>query len=295
MVAAHHDQAHLRTAGAVDEDWKRLEQRAGRHTERVGHRLNGGHARGVDKLGCRELRRQLHGLSFCAGHLEVGRISGRQRDVVLARRARRHVLVGADPAHHSHVGLHSVPLEPAAVEHAAVGHDVLVVLRREPLEVAIERVGVLHDELAGPQDAGTRPGLVAFLDLEVVEDQRQVAIRAHCRRHMAGDDFLVGHGQHHVGAAAVLELEQLIDLVAARPPPRLGRMEHGHQQLLTADRVHLLAHDLHDLLVHAPARRQPRPQPRPDLPDQAGAHHENVRDRLGIGRRVALGGQEVTG
>ena len=72
---------------------------------------------------------------------------------------------------------------------------------------------------------------------------------------MPGDDLLVRHRQHHVGAAAVLELEQLVDLVAAGAPPRLGRVQHRHQHLLAADRVHLLAHDLHDPLVHPPARR----------------------------------------
>ena len=55
-------------------------------------------------------------------------------------------------------------------------HDVLLVGDVEPLAVAVERVRVLHDELARPQHAGARPRLVALLDLEVVEDQRQVAV-----------------------------------------------------------------------------------------------------------------------
>ena len=48
----------------------------------------------------------------------------------------------------------------------------------EPFLVAVEAVGVLHRELAGAQDAGARPRLVAFLGLKVVEDQRQVPVGA---------------------------------------------------------------------------------------------------------------------
>ena len=48
----------------------------------------------------------------------------------------------------------------------------------EPRRVAVEGVGVLHDELARAQHAGARARLVALLDLEVVEDQRQVAVGA---------------------------------------------------------------------------------------------------------------------
>ena len=82
---------------------------------------------------------------------------------------------------------------------------------------------------------------------------------------------------------------------AAGSPPGIGRLQHGHQHLLAADRVHLLPDDLRDPLVHAPARRQPRPHPRAHLPDEAGAHHQLVRDRLRVRGRLLLGGQEVFG
>ena len=81
--------------------------------------------------------------------------------------------------------------------------------------------------------------------------------------------------------------------VAAAALPQLGRVQHRHQQLLPADRVHLLADDLHDLLVHAPARRHPRPQPGAELPDHARADEQLVRERLGVGGRLLLGREEV--
>ena len=165
----------------------------------------------------------------------------------------------------------------------------------QALLVAVERVGVLHDELAGAQHAGARARLVALLDLEVVEAERQVAVGAHDLRDVRRDALLVRHREHHVGALAVLELEQLVDLVAAGAVPRVGRLQDRHEHLLAADGVDLLADDLHDLLVHAPARGQPRPQARAELADESGAHHELVRDRLGIGRRLALGRQQQCG
>ncbi len=122
----------------------------------------------------------------------------------------------------------------------------------ESRRIAVEAVGVLHDELAGAQDAGARAGLVALLDLEVVEQQWQVAVGLDGRGYVGGDDLLVGHGQHQVGAAAVLQLEQLLDPVAPGAAPQLGGLEDRHQHLVAADRVHLLAHDLDDSLVHAP-------------------------------------------
>ena len=63
------------------------------------------------------------------------------------------------------------------------------------------------------------------------------------------------------------------------------RLEH----LLPADRVHLLADDLLDLPVHAPAERQERPQARADLADVAAAHEQLVESRLGVGGRLAQG------
>jgi hypothetical protein len=109
------------------------------------------------------------------------------------------------------------------------------------------------------------------------------------------DDLLVRHRQHHVGAPAVLELEQLVDAVAARPLPRLGRVQDRHQHLLAADRVHLLADDLDRVLVHSPAGRQPAPEAGADLANQPGADHQLVRERLRVGGGLLLGGQQVAG
>ena len=77
--------------------------------------------------------------------------------------------------------------------------------------------------------------------------------------------------------------------------PELGRREHRREHLLRADRVHLLADDLLDLPVDAPAERQERPEPRADLADEAAADEQLVRERLGVGRSVAQGRQVQLG
>jgi hypothetical protein len=104
----------------------------------------------------------------------------------------------------------------------------------------------------------------------------------------------VRHREHHVGALAVLEPEELGPdaVVAAAALPQLGGLQHRHEHLLPADRVDLLADDLHDVLVHAPSGRQPGPQAGAQLADQSGTNHQLVRQRLGVGGWLPLGRQE---
>ena len=47
---------------------------------------------------------------------------------------------------------------------------------------------------------GARARLVALLGLEVVEDQRQVAVGAHDLGDVEGDDLLVRQREHQLGA-----------------------------------------------------------------------------------------------
>ena len=203
--------------------------------------------------------------------------------------------MGSEAAHHADVGLDAVEAQARPLHDAVVGADVQLVALVEPLGVAVEGVGVLHDELARAQHARARARLVALLDLEVVEDQGQVAVGAHDLGDVRGDGLLVGQREHELRALAVAQLEQLLDRIAPGLAPRLGRLQDGHQHLLGADRVHLLADDLNRALMDPPAGWQPRPHPGPDLADQAGSDHQLVRDRLRVGRRLLLGGKQVFG
>ncbi len=282
-----------------DHDRIGLQQRTLGYLERAGDLGDGREAGRRDLLRGGRRRRQLDRLRVGAGDLDVGGVlagaRAGERDLVLAGGTRRHVLVCAGAAHHADVGLDAVPAQAGAFHDAVVGADVQLVALVEAGGVAVEGVGVLHDELARAQHPGARARLVALLDLEVVEDQRQVAVGAHGLRDVRGDGLLVGHREHELGALAVLQLEELLDRVAPGLAPRLGGLQHGHQQLLPADRVHLLADDSHDALVHAPAGGQPAPHAGADLADQPGADHQLVRDRLGVGGGLLLGGQQVLG
>ncbi len=107
------------------------------------------------------------------------------------------------------------------------------------------------------------PCFVTFLDLEVVEDLGQIPVRADHLARVRGHDLLVRECEHHVSALAILQLEQLVDLIATGTPPDLGRMHDRHQHLLTADRVHLLPDDLNDALVRAPTAGSQDQSPAP--------------------------------
>jgi len=216
-------------------------------------------------------------------------------DNVLAGGARRHVLVGAAAAHHPGVALHPVPGDAAAVEDPRVGRGVRLVGGVQAGAVTVEGVRVLHRELAHAQQAALRARLVAELGLDLVPALRQVAVRADLAGRVPGDDLLVGHAEHEVAAGAVLQAELLGERVAAGGLPDLGRVQDRHQHLLGADAVHLLADDRLDAPQHAQADRHDRVEAGGELPDEAGADHEDVADRLRVGGGIAQGRPAAAG
>ena len=125
--------------------------------------------------------------------------------------------------------------------------------------VAVERVRVLHDELADADQPAARPRLVAVLGLEVVPGLRQLPVALELAR-VEGERLLVRQREHEPPARAILHVEDLGDLVAPGRLPELDGRQHGREPLLRADRLHLLADDLLDLAVHAPAERRERPE-----------------------------------
>ncbi|GBD46661.1 hypothetical protein HRbin41_01491 [bacterium HR41] len=195
VVAAHERDEHTARLGAHRQ---RFNERGGRDCEKRRNFLDCPLARGVDLLGSLTGCGQVAGRSWRAARdLDVRGVAGiGERDLVLARWARRHVLVRTRTAHHPHIRLDFVPLEAGAVEDARVGAAVELVGALEPLSVAIEAVGVLHHELAHAQKPRARAGLVASLQLELVEDQRQLAVGAHLARHVPGNGLFVRHRQN---------------------------------------------------------------------------------------------------
>ena len=164
-------------------------------------------------------------------------------------------------------------------------------------EVEVERVRVLHQELAAAHQAEARPHLVAELPLDVVEIERQILVRTHVGAEDRRDHFLIGRAVKHVALVAVLDAQHLlaIGLVAAAFAPQLGGLDGRHQKLDGAGAVLLLAHDLADLLQHPQAERQEGINPGRLLADHAGAQHQPVGGDLRLLRGLAQIGQEEPG
>ncbi len=188
------------------------------------------------------------------------------------------------------VGGHRAELEAQAREDARVGVVHVAVFALQVLVVGVERVAVLHHELAPAHDAEARAALVAELGLDLVEVHRQAPVALQFRARELGDGFLRGGLEHEIALVAILEAQQLrpVRLPAARLLPQLGGLHHRHAELERAGAVHLLAHDRRHLVQHAHAERQPGVDARGDAPDDAGAQHQAVADDLRFGRAFLL-------
>jgi hypothetical protein len=154
----------------------------------------------------------------------------------------------------------------------------------ERLIALVEAVCVLHDEFAGAHHSVTGPDFVAKLDENLIHALRQAPIALHVVARHHRDDFLVGRSERERALPAVLELEELRS--EAAQPSRLlvylDRMEHRHEHLLTADRIHLLPHDRLDFLDDLESKWQKRIDARCELADEPRAQHEAVARDLGL-------------
>jgi hypothetical protein len=233
------------------------------------------------------------------GHLAVGRVAagGAEQQRVLAGRGHRHELHRRAAPHHPHVGADLDGLQAAALEDAVVGPAVGLELLIQPRVVGVQRVGVLHGELAHPDQAAARAGLVAELGLQVVDQLRQLTPGADLAAGQVGHHLLVGHGQGHVAAGAVAPVDQLRvgRVPAAGLLPQIGRVNHRHSDLLAADGVHLLANNGLDLVHAAAGQRQVGVDAGAQRLDEAGAQQQLVAGQLGVGRRVTEGLEKSVG
>ncbi len=127
----------------------------------------------------------------------------------------------------------------------------------EPGLVYIEAVGVLHGELTDPQQAALRPRLIPELGLELVPELRELTVGGQLEREV-GEDFLVRHAEHELGTPPIAKPEHLLahNIQPAGLLPELSRLHGRQQELLSADPVHFLPDDLHDLRAHPHAERQ---------------------------------------
>ena len=127
-------------------------------------------------------------------------------------------------------------LEAEPREDALVGVALRLVARVEPRVGVVERVGVLHRELATAQEAGAGPRLVAVLVLDLVDRQRQVLVRGVEVLHEQREDLLVRRREQVVGALAVLQPEDAVAVLgpAVRDLVGLARQQRREVHLVRA-------------------------------------------------------------
>ena len=161
----------------------------------------------------------------------------------------------------------------------------------------VERVRVLHRELATAQEAGAGPRLVAVLVLDLVDRQRQVLVRVVEVLHEQREDLFVRGREQVVGALAVLQAEEAVAVLGPAVGDLVGlaRQQRREVHLVRARVRHLLADDRLDLRLHAQPERQPREHARRLAPDVAGAHEQPVARDLGVGGVFAERTEEVVG
>ena len=197
---------------------------------------------------------------------------------VLPDRGQVHKLVGHAPAHDADVRANGHGGQSAPGEDPEVRFMERPVLLVQTLFVSIQAIGVLHGELAGPDQASPGTRVVAELGLDLVDEPGQPLVRVNLTRRKPGDDLLVGHRQHHLPIPAVAQPDQLPPRrsVPARPLPHVGGLHHGHRNLLPANRVHLFPQNAFDLPDRPPGQRQIREHPRRQLPDEPGPEQQSM-------------------
>ncbi len=178
--------------------------------------------------------------------------------------------------------------EPTTIENPAVDVIVLEIGNVEPGRIDVERVGVLHKELAHAQQARFRPRLIAKLGSDLIPDLRQLLVAAKLFARDLSHDFFFCHAQAKVGALAVLEAEQGVahQRPAAACLPEFTRVQRRQIEFLP-DLVHLLAHDADDFVEGALSQEKIGINSRGKLTDVGRPHQELVAGDLGIRWRLA--------
>src|SRR5262249_34958448 len=153
------------------------------------------------------------------------------------------------------------------------------------------------DELATAHEPGAGPELVAELGLNLVQVERQLAVRLDVAAHQLDHHLFVGRADAEIAALAILEAQELwaVDLPAAALLPQLGGNSDRHEDFLRAGAVHLLPDDRLDLLHDPPAERQKRVDAGCHLADVAAADEQDVRDDLRVGRSLTQRGDKRLG
>ena len=269
----------------VRHEERRLRCRRLRHVQEPGQIRDRGDAGRLDHFTLERRLRRRHAAREL-GALLVRRVATAraEADGVFADRGEEHELLRLLATDRARVGLHRDDGDPAALEDGGVGLGHGVVRALECLVVRVEGVGVLHRELAHPDQAAARAGLVAELGLNLVHPLWELSIRLHGFAEQVGGRLLMRRGKHVLPLPTVQQPEEdgAVGLIPARLLPQLQRLDGGHMQLLRPGPLHLFADDLLDLAEAAPSQRHVGVDAGCELGDQPCPQRELMVDGLGL-------------
>ena len=130
----------------------------------------------------------------------------------------------------SAVRFDGLSFEAKAFKDSCIGVVHLLVTFGHALGVAIERVGIFHDEFPSPHHPKAWPNLIAKLGLYLVKIDRQLTVTADRLARECCNNLFMGRTKAEVTLVTIGKTHQLRAVVvpAAGFTPQLGRL-HGGQ------------------------------------------------------------------
>ena len=151
------------------------------------------------------------------------------------------------------IGAHRHRFQPHTGERAQVGHKHAVIGGNGGFRRQVERIGVLHQELAPAHHAKPGTHFVAELPLDIVEVLGQVLVALDRVAHDHRNDFFRRGPKQHIAVMPVGDSQHLfaIGFVASALSPQICRLDRRHQHFDGTGPVLLFAHDGADFLQDA--------------------------------------------
>ncbi len=195
-------------------------------------------------------------------------------------------------AHHPGIRADCPNRQPAAVKNPEIGVIVRLILPVQPIPIPVQAIAVKHGEFAHSDQPSPRAGVITEFGLDMVDQLGELAVGLDLTPGQVGDDFLVGHRQHHIVPNAVLEAGHLItDLrPAAGLLPNIGGMHNRHGQFLTTNGIDLFTHDGLDPVQGSACQGQIGEDACAQLADKTRPQQELVAGGFSIGRHLPQGG-----
>ena len=123
--------------------------------------------------------------------------------------------------------------------------------------IDIEAISVLHVELAHTNQTAARSRLIAKLCLNLVDDERKVAVAVDIRLDHVGQKLFMRGREHKRAIPAIMQSEEFIAhrLASTGLLPEFERLQRGHHYFLSTGSVNLLADNLLNFAEGAKRKR----------------------------------------